>query len=336
MKDVQRVGDPHLGRTFKNNVPLHRRGERERMVRAAFKAALYPEKGVKNVVLMGDLFDAPQVSYETIWTAKGIIADAAANQPGVMFWLIQGNHDESRNLGEITAWNIFELMMVRRDNVRFVRDAVVVDDTVFLPWSPRYSAVEMLELAREAIETNVIPVTKAYGHWDLDPRSASWNLVPLRELRALGITEVWTGHIHKPDQYKEAGVTVNVVGSLQPYAHGEDGLQSAEVRYITYGYEEYAELVELNLLDQMRNWCVRVVLGPDDPVPATPDCLQFQVERIDQDEDGEAFAVELTLEGFEMTKAYTETMDEASILPAVREKIDAKWNTIFTSPSSDI
>lgn len=336
MKNVQRVGDPHLGRVFKNNVPLHRRGERERMVRAAFRQALEPAPGVENVVIMGDIFDKPQVTYETIWYAHGILADAASNHPKVMYWVIQGNHDESRDLNEITAWNIFELMLGAKPNIRLVRDALVVDDTVFLPWSPRYSAAEMLAIARPAIEESTTPVTKAYGHWDLDARSAHWNLIPLRDLAKLGITEIYTGHIHLPSVYEEAGVTVNVVGSLQPYAHGEDGLQSAEVRYITYNLSEYEELVELNLLDQLKNFCVRIRLDPSEAIPPPPDCLQWQVERYVEGDDEDAFGVELTLEGFELNKVYGETLDEVTIRPDVREKIDAKWNTIFSAPCSDI
>ncbi|WP_204307606.1 hypothetical protein, partial [Enterobacter hormaechei] len=52
----------------------------------------------------------------------------------------------------------------------------------------------------------------AYGHWDVDPRSPSHNLIPTKELAALGITKAYTGHVHLPSTFKRDGVEVEVVG----------------------------------------------------------------------------------------------------------------------------
>jgi hypothetical protein len=72
------VGDPHLGKVFLNGVPLARRGERERLQRQAFLQALNPQ-GARLHIILGDLFDRPKVSFETISTS---ISPAASKARG--------------------------------------------------------------------------------------------------------------------------------------------------------------------------------------------------------------------------------------------------------------
>ena len=59
--DFEILGDPHMGRPFRNHVPLHRLGDREKMQRADLQASLANIEGVVAHVCMGDLFDKPKV-----------------------------------------------------------------------------------------------------------------------------------------------------------------------------------------------------------------------------------------------------------------------------------
>ena len=54
------IGDPHLGRVFKTNVPLDRRGEREVMMQNQFWDEIHSIDDL--IVIVGDLFDHWYVS----------------------------------------------------------------------------------------------------------------------------------------------------------------------------------------------------------------------------------------------------------------------------------
>jgi hypothetical protein len=86
--DIKLLGDPHLGRTFRNNVPLHRRGEREAMIWQRSEREIRGTEAATHVCL-GDLFDAPLVSFDTIW--RTAMAYWAAPET-TRFVVLQGNH----------------------------------------------------------------------------------------------------------------------------------------------------------------------------------------------------------------------------------------------------
>ena len=99
---IKIVGDPHLGKAFMNGVPLARRGERERLLREAFLQALNPQ-GAKIHVLLGDLFDRPKVSFETIFFAAEAYRQVVQASPQVEFFILAGNHDLSRDSTHVSA-----------------------------------------------------------------------------------------------------------------------------------------------------------------------------------------------------------------------------------------
>ena len=93
------------------------------------------------------------------------------------------------------------------------------------------------------------PVEIAFGHYDT--MFGGGNLVPTRRFAELGCKTVYTGHVHLPDRFVRDSVEVIQVGSLQPFAHGEDHGEM----YVTLRPDEIAG-------KDLSQKCVRVLLKP--------------------------------------------------------------------------
>lgn len=318
---IKIVGDPHLGRRFTKGVPVERRGQREQLVHEDFVCQLDPQGAVTHIV-MGDLFDKPQVSYDDLLFAAQAYMAAASTNPRTTFYIIQGNHDDSRDLAEVTAWDVFGQLVRSFQNIRCVTEPMIVPDlgAALFPWKPDETAVEMV--ARVAMGGLYgVKLTTAYGHWDVDPRSHPHNLIPTKELAALGFTEAYTGHVHKPDSFTRDGVAVTVVGSMQPYAQGEDGGQGP-VRYVTLSVED------LDGISDFSDACIRLQLKPgEDYAGPIPPCLSFDIQRL-RPVDAEAPA-DVSMEGFDTMAVTRQALDDHEIIPTVRQQIDGKIAETF-------
>ena len=257
---IKIVGDPHLGKVFMNGVPLARRGERERLQRQAFVDALDPQ-GAKIHIVLGDLFDRPKVSFETIFFA----AEAyRAGDPQVEFFILAGNHDLSRDSTQVSALQLFQMMV---PNVCVLTEPTrIADDLLAIPWSPWKTAAEVVGEINESAAT-------ALGHWDLDGNGP--NLIPSKALAQLGIKRVFNGHVHQPRRFERDGIEIINVGSLQPYGHGE-----GEELYVTIDLEQFKSDP-----DQYRDKCVRIRLKEGELIDFEVDCLQLQVETPPQNVD---------------------------------------------------
>lgn len=317
-RDIYRLGDPHLGRRFIKGVPLERRGERENLVRLDLNRHLSPDD-IRVHITMGDLFDAPQVDYATVLFAYRAYRTAAELNPGTTYYILQGNHDDSRDLGEVTAWDIFCELVEGIPNVVPVISQTTGPHFALFPWDPVETAEEMVEKAAWFIRDQ--GCTTAYGHWDVDPRSARHNLIPTKALAAAGITRAYTGHVHKPETFTRDGVEVVVVGSMQPYAQGEDGGQG-HIRYATL------TLAELGTAGDLSNTCVRLRLAPGEQFEGEPPaCMSWNVERVGG-EDREAPA-DISMEGFDTRAAARDALDAHEIIPEVRAQIDGRLSEVF-------
>ncbi|WP_273288253.1 metallophosphoesterase [Methylorubrum populi] len=331
LNDIAKLGDPHLGRRFTKGIPIEMRGQRERLVREDFVRQLDP-KGAEIHVCMGDLFDKPQVAYADTLFAIQAYRTAAEAHPNTRFYIIQGNHDASRDLTEVAAWDVFCDAMRSVPNVHPVTGAVVNRDYMLLAWHPTRSAVEQLAEAKVLMGMSGHRPKLAFGHWDIDPRSAHHNLIPTKELAELGITHAYTGHVHLPSTFKRDGVHVEVVGSMQPYAQGEDGGQSDHIRYETVTLERLQEILEV-APQALSNACVRLQLAPGEQFDGdVPLCRSWDVQRLRLvDEETPA---DISMEGFDTTAVAREALDAHEIIPAVRQKIDARWSEAFGNGQS--
>ena len=245
-----------------NGVPLARRGEREGLLRQAFLQSLDPQ-GARIHVLLGDLFDRPKVSFETIFFAAEAYREVVQTNPQVEFFILAGNHDLSRDSTHVSALQLFQLMV----SVAVLTEPTRIgEDLLAIPWSPWKTAAEVVGEINEGAVT-------AFGHWDLDGNGS--NLIPTKALAQLGIKRVFNGHVHQPRSLERDGIEIINVGSLHPFGHGE-----GEEMYVTIELDQFKSAP-----DQYRDKCVRIRLKEGELMDREVDCLQLQVETPPQNVD---------------------------------------------------
>lgn len=294
---IQILGDTHLGRQFIHGVPLARRGEREAMVWADFNRNLEEvEEDTKLHVHMGDLFDKWIVPYELILTTAKVYAAAAKRRPDTTFIILRGNHDIMKDLDRASAFDVFANLVAHVPNIRVFHRPQRIGNLLFYPWSPVDNASE--EVAKHA------GVVAAFGHWDTD--FSEHNLVPTKA----GIPTLYTGHVHKRDEFTRDGTRVVVVGSMQPYAHGEE---SDDELYITLKASEVADRTDL------RNKCVRIIGRYADEV----DCLQLSFKAEDKDTDDTL--PDVNLGDFDIEALFRKAFQDAGVKTEVMENLLAQF-----------
>lgn len=295
------LGDPHLGRSFVRGVSLEKRGLRERMVMDDFKARLKASIQYDVFICMGDLFDKWAVPYSIVFEAAWAFLEAARKRH-TQYYVIGGNHDISRDLEKKGALDLFQLVLAGEPNVRIFRHTDSQENISyggkrigFFPFHPTKPAGELV--------TEKVDI--AFGHWDTI--FGDHNLVPTKELAAQGCEVAYTGHVHLPDEFTRDGVKVVQVGSMQPYAHGEDNGEM----YVTLGLDELAGR-------DLRDKCVRVLLKPGERFDQEVDCLQLSFKREGiSDEDVE----EVTMGDFDLMALFGQAFEEAGVPAEVRGQI---------------
>ncbi len=143
----------------------------------------------------------------------------------------------------------------------------------------------------------------SFGHWDIESYGGDdTNLIPTKHLNDIGVTHAYTGHIHKAQGFSRDGVEVTVVGSMQPYAHGEESDSSLYQTIDLKGYREAP-------LGAFHNKCLRIELKTGELLDDDIDCLQLTVKR----EKTEETKMDVTLGEFNMTELFTESFKEAGV-----------------------
>ena len=261
------IGDPHLGREFKQNVPLDRRGEREALMFKQFTDELNVPDDL--IIVIGDLFEHWYISYENLYRTIEILLSWQKRFPKKVLVLLQGNHDYSPANGVYGAWDILDLSLRPYANIRVVRKPETICGVVFFPW-------EWDRSAEEQLNDITLWTSTAVGHWDLvDYGGDTGHLCPAGSLKAHGVTRIVSGHWHLAGVYTIDGVDVECTGSMQPMTHAED---PEGKMYVTLTSEEYARTDPETLRDKY----VRV-RGPNVSDITPPEtCLGFKTERVDR------------------------------------------------------
>jgi DNA repair exonuclease SbcCD nuclease subunit len=320
---LQTLGDVHLERRFRTGVPLHRIGHREVMVWEQFYDEVMNPTGLLHVQ-MGDLFNEFSVSEATVLRAAAIYQEASIKNHGVRYVVIRGNHDAARDADKKSSFDVFKGLMKGYDNVE-----VMVEPTIrlirgkaygFMPWHPFKSstelATELLDIIRTTHSTKFEAVfchcdVKSYGGTDD-------NLIPLNVLKHR-TNLVYTGHIHYPHEFEQDGVKVVVVGSMQPYAHGEDPVGDW---YKTIGYDT---LMHMTCTKVLKDVNVRVLISKNDDVFPEFDCLSCTTKKWEEAVDEEE-SEQVELESFDMTALFKQSLAEHSVGTMVSEKILSKFS----------
>ena len=265
-------------------------------------------------ICLGDLFDKAVVSYDVINRAAQLYLDAARRFPNVTFIIVKGNHDWQRDLDRISAFDLFTSIVQQQENIQVVDLFYRVDnDFAVFAWHPTITSAEMVEKCGGVYQT-------AYGHWDVEGYGDhNPNLIPLDELWAHGVKTVVTGHIHKPHTFQHGDdMTVQVFGSMQPYAHGEE---INDDLYISLTLDEYRTT---NL--DLTNRCVRIVLNDDETFDEDLNCLQLVIKR--HDEQDEMPIETVSLGEFDMMSLFTQAFREAGVSEKVTATMIGKYNEV--------
>ena len=107
---IQTIGDVHLGRTFRTGVSSSKFGIRENLVLKDFERLLNPsiELDIDFIVIMGDLFDKFIVKPSVVDSAVTLIEQAIILNPSIVYFVIPGNHDLSKDRTKISSYYLFQ------------------------------------------------------------------------------------------------------------------------------------------------------------------------------------------------------------------------------------
>lgn len=332
---VNVCGDVHLGRTFRTGVPLHRLGDREAMVWEEFEQQLNVEADL--TIVMGDLFDKFVVPPEAVLRASEILL--SASREGKLICILRGNHDASRDASKKSSFELLERLCWHDSKIIFVNDYkfLSVKGGGYLHlfgWQPFVSAADAVaEVAKGWNLSKLDPkyeIPVAFGHWDITQHGEdTHNLIPLEQLADLGVKTVYTGHIHKAERFTRNGITVEVVGSMQPYAHGEEPPLS--MLYLTLTPEQ-AEDMLADDEDVFADSNIRILLIDGAEYPREFNCLSRTFKRTlsgvaKVDEEGNPVAAYDT---FDLRTMISTTLTEFGVSEALQSRI----NTTLTEKLS--
>ena len=311
MNQIQTIGDAHLGRVFKTNVALDRRGEYEeqqfeefeRLLNASRPEGLEETNFVKCQV--GDLFDKAVVSNQTVLRTLELLQlyETTAEEP---IYIISGNHDDSKSVTEPTSWDVLAKFFDGSPNVFFVKDwAVHVfpdgSEVLFVGWNIHQNVAQAFIEAEKA----GFKPTMVVCHLDRISYGNDDNVIPYQFLRSKDVVSVVTGHEHKPFHFWEGEMSVIGTGSLLPYSHAED--PDSEYYITIKGFEDVRDYFGSKGEDFFRNKHVRVYI---------------EEENMDQ-----FLALDLNCLSLQVNKAEAINMEDA-VTEVVVESYDAKtiWN----------
>lgn len=314
---VKLLGDPHIGRNYRNGVPLHRRGEREQMTRENFRRELEDTDGIDLHVCVGDIFDRFVVTPADVLFVGDTYATAAVDNPSVIFVLLRGNHDASRDVTLRSSFDILAELLRGLPNVVIVKDTpqcVFVSETGedsgtpfgFIPWTPFDTSEEMAEQYLQAHDQ----AAAIFGHWDIDSYGGDDdNLVPTQKLSDV-TSLIITGHVHQAQHFERDGVDVIVTGSMLPQAHGEE---LDDKLFVTLTLEDLDP-------EFVKDKCVRLRLREGEEIPKDLDCLQLVVQRVSKD-NNPVDLDDVQVEAFDLQKLFDEAAAENDLRSPLIERV---------------
>lgn len=318
---IHQIGDVHLGRVFKTGVPNHRLGEREEMVWRHFEKELDHPAPYK--LILGDLFDTFIVSPTVVLRAYDLIRKATLKARII---ILRGNHDASRDTDQRSSFDVLMELCGGREDVTFVTGFHPLRLTngwscILFGWHPFVTTQQMATTAIE--QSKGLRYQAAFGHWDTQSYGGEdHNLIPIPELTNLLDTAgvIFTGHEHRPSMKELGGRQVRIVGSMQPYSHGEELNRSDEEMrnlYQTLRAEQvHAALDKDELVFQHIN--VRILVAPGQVFDRDFDCLSCTFKQAKEDEEGQLQAT--TTEDILAEIDSLDGFDIKSLLPALLEK----------------
>lgn len=304
------IGDAHLGKSFKSkDIPLEMKGKREELLIEKFIGrfshgleAIAETDFMEGIIQLGDLFDSPNVSYDTLLLAYRTLLDVESK--GVPCYILAGNHDLSKDLNRKSAMEILAEMFRDSKHIHFIINEPVLinDDVLIVPYS-HFKTVE------EQVKDYLGVAKEVYGHFNVEDFT----------YLSTNFEHVYTGHIHKPEQLGN----VLVVGSILPLTFGEDANNSFMK---TCSLEEYERDVAEGISESK---CYRIKLKDGQELPLEKKCLQMSVykEKVENVEN-----ISVDFDTFDLEKIMRDTMGD----PDLFEEVYALYNQLRMEEASNV
>lgn len=251
--NIQVIGDPHLGKVFRNGVPRNRLGERETTVYETFESLLNG-KDINTYVIVGDLFDKVQVSNEAYYKSLCILKTALKNNPSKSYFILSGNHDLSKDTSKISSFKLLENYFkasTEFKNVYFISsytNPLLVSKFKTVLYFSHYNPFNSLDEEVSTLNVNKIfdqvDLKIAFGHWDtVDYNSNKYIDRKIPDIILNEFDLIVTGHEHKPVLKLVQDKPVLISGSMQPYAFSEEILEDNKL-YVTLTIEQITNLLK--------------------------------------------------------------------------------------------
>lgn len=282
------IADTHIGKKWAANVPLHRRGDREKLQRETFANIL--ANCHEDLYHLGDLFDSWNVSNDDLMFVYDKIYGWAHCNRACHAYFIAGNHDLSRS-GKISSFEILKEMFDGFDNVFFRTDVTCTDNELFLPFSYQKSYAEMVKPFLSKHYTNV------YVHADLPDVEA---------LKQLDAERIYSGHLHNLRPSNVVG-GVEFVNSMLPLNHYE----AAGTKWDGNLYKTYHCVDEFYVSnDDVLDKCVKILVHENEIAPNREDIDAMQVVIKSADEEAANVYEDVVADGFDARSVFDECMKE--------------------------
>lgn len=279
---MKTIGDTHLGKVFKNNILLHRRGEFEKTQVEKLKEeisdiTMFDLENTNEYLRcqVGDWFDKSVVSNQAVLTSYEILKTYEENDSTPLL-IISGNHDDSKSLSEPTSWDILSKFFIDSNTIKFIKDWHVHTtdcgkQILFVGWNISNGvAVSFLQ----AVEAGFNNIRMVVCHLDRISYGDETNVIPYDFLKEKGVECVVSGHEHKPYFFNEGGMQIIGTGSLLPYNHAED---PEDEHFITFkSLESLLDFGIANLVDKH----VRIYTDQVEYIPEL-DCLSLQIHKME-------------------------------------------------------
>lgn len=269
---IQVIGDPHLGKHFRNNVPRDRLGFIEETMFDTFNSLLNTPS-VNMYVIVGDLFDKAKITNEDYKRTIDILENAVQTNSMSEYHILSGNHDLSKDKNKVSSFSLLEeYFNTANYNNIFVyskySSPITLDHINTTFYFSHYHPFLSLDKELEYIDFNINPnsLSIAFGHWDtVDYGSDKYidRVVPNKVINNFDI--IVTGHEHKPVRKDIKGKPLAVVGSMKPYAFGEE-IEEDEDLYVTHKPDVVISNLKENI-DYYKYKCVRIPYTDQDVLP---------------------------------------------------------------------
>lgn len=179
--------DLHLDARMESGLPKEKAAERRLELLHTFTKMVEQaeEQGVESILLCGDLFDARTISVR----ARNCVLDAIRQHPGVVFYYLQGNHDQNSFLDGLEQ--LPENLRTFGSGWTMYRQGQVTIAGVEITGQNTDQILEQLFL--DDSEANIVMLhgmATEYGG------GKSGDEISLRKLRSRGIDYLALGHIH--------------------------------------------------------------------------------------------------------------------------------------------